>query len=129
MFYIYFALIIFDLLHKQQEKNSMHLHLPSPYNLNPSTFLQPYPFYITKSIVFAFSFGMCLSITFSGVTRSTHKTQCVHLPGLFSLWSGGKSPPHPQIHTQNKMCIHISKILGTPLTFTIPFIIDLSMSI
>ena len=35
---------------------------------------------------------------FSGITRSTHKTQ-----------------PNPPIHTQNKMCIHICKILGTPL--------------
>ena len=52
----------------------------------------------------------------SGVTRSTHKTQCVHLPGLFSVvewgWGWGSlapPPPHSQIHTQNKMAYTSAK--------------------
>ena len=51
--------------------------------------------------------GVC-----SGVTRSMHKTQCVHFPDLFSLWGGVESPL--QTHRQNKMCIHSCKILGMP---------------
>ena len=51
----------------------------------------------------------------SGVTRRTHKTQCVHFPGLFPLWGGvggggggGFRPPtptHPK-NTHTKQTVH-----------------------
>ena len=44
--------------------------------------------------------GVC-----SGVTRSMHKTQCVHFPDLFSLWGGVESPPPPS-NTQTKQNVH-----------------------
>ena len=45
-------------------------------------------------------------LSISDITRSTHKTQCVHFPGLFSLW-GGVVSPSPQTHTKQKVHTHL----------------------
>ena len=56
----------------------------------------------------------CITFSSQWCNSITHKTHFMCVGGCMKV-SPPIPTPHPKIHTQSKMCIHICKILGTPL--------------